>query len=60
MDLTPNSIWRKFINDEFMLDKYSEFRNWFFNKFTNWERDHFKNEYYDYLNKTNNFVRFVE
>jgi hypothetical protein len=60
MDLTTNSIWRKFINDEFMMDKYSDFRNWFFKKFPDWERDKIKNDYYDHLNKTQNFVRFVE
>jgi hypothetical protein len=60
MDLTPNSIWRKFINDEFMMEKYSDFRNWFFKKFPTWEREKIKEDYYDYLNESQNFVRIVK
>jgi hypothetical protein len=60
MDLTPNSIWRKFINDEFMLDRYYDFRNWFFKKFPSWEREKIKDDYYNHLMQTQNYIRFVE
>ena len=45
MDLTPNSLWRKFINDEFMMEKYSDFRKWFFREIPDWEREKIKNDY---------------
>ena len=60
MDLTPNSLWRKFINDEFMMEKYSDFRKWFFREIPDWEREKIKNDYYKHLGITQEFIRFVE
>jgi hypothetical protein len=59
MDLRPRSEWRKLINDEFMTNRYSEFRKWYFNKFAEWELAQFKEDYYNNLVITQNYIPFV-
>jgi hypothetical protein len=59
MDLSPGSEWRKLINDEFMTNRYSEFRKWYFNKFAEWELAQFKEDYYNNLVIKQNYIPFV-
>jgi hypothetical protein len=60
MDLRPNSAWRKLINDEFQHERYTNFRNWYFKTFKPWELSKFKEEFYNHLNQTQDYIPFVK
>lgn len=49
MDFTPGSINRKFLNQEFFQEKYSDFRKWYFATHTPSQLEEYKLQYYLYL-----------
>ena len=59
IDLNPGSEFRKILNREFLGEDNKQFRDWYFNKYNPEELKNFKNQYYDYMTKTNDIIFFV-
>lgn len=60
MDFTPGSEIRKQLNQDFMQEKYQEFRSWYFNNHTTDELQQLKNQYYYHLEKYQTLRPFLE
>ena len=59
INLNPGSEFRKILNREFLGEDNKQFRDWYFNKYNPEELKNFKNQYYDYMTKTNKIIFFV-
>ena len=59
MDLSPGSKTRKIHNKEFSLKANTEFRKWYFNKYSNEELKEFKNKFFESLSNTGEFTTFI-
>jgi hypothetical protein len=60
MDFTPGSDFRKLINDEFEMSRYSEFRQWYFKTFKSWELAEIKQDCYNDLSMKKDYIPFVK
>ena len=60
LDYSPGSKMRQLINDEFQHERYTQFREWFFKKFSKPELAQFKDEYYTQMNLAQDFIPFVK
>ena len=59
IDLSPGSETRKIINKEFFLEKHTDFRNWYFKKYSDKELKDFKNNFYEFLSNTGEITTFI-
>jgi hypothetical protein len=60
MDFSPKSALRQLINDEFYMERYSEFKKWYFNKYKHWELAQFRDDYYNELKIKQDYIPFVK
>lgn len=60
MDFSPNSKIRQCLNQEFLQDKYQNFRNWYFKNHDDKRLADIKTKYYTYLNKKQCILSFIK